>query len=198
MINREHKVIQLAADDPAEAELHEQDEITRRQAHTQDRYAVEDGDDIPEEVKSAAADADAEDESIWKIELPTALAQREIKIYLLAAVVLIFSVALSISMRAPEYLIFLVFAALLIYLGVSSRLDYRDGDIVELSVLCYSAQKTGALSSNINVSFCTTDDIPTYYKFVTSDKRNTFSPGCPYLVYYSKKNPRQLLAYLQL
>lgn len=154
---------------------------------------------ISDEVKSAVQEKEKADErKILAIELPTALADREIKLYLAAIVSALLGVVMSISLMSPKFLVLLGFSAFFIYLGISSRLDFRDGKIVELSLLCYNVQKTARISSDYYVSFCTSDEVPTYYRFLVRDKKGEFFPGCPYLVYYHQNNPGQLLAYYQL
>lgn len=154
---------------------------------------------ISDEVKSAVQKKEKADErKILAIELPTALADREIKLYLAAIVSALLGVVMSISLMSPKFLVLLGFSAFFIYLGISSRLDFRDGKIVELSLLCYNVQKTARISSDYYVSFCTSDEVPTYYRFLVRDKKGEFFPGCPYLVYYHQNNPGQLLAYYQL
>ena len=154
---------------------------------------------ISDEVKSAVQEKEKADErKILSIELPTALADREIKLYLAAIVSALLGVVISISLMSPKFLVLLGFSAFFIYLGISSRLDFRDGKIVELSLLCYNVQKTARISSDYYVSFCTSDEVPTYYRFLVRDKKGEFFPGCPYLFYYHQNNPGQLLAYYQL
>lgn len=162
---------------------------------------TDDGSDdtISDEVKSAIHDKEKEDErKLLAIDLPTALADREIKLYLAAIVSALLGVVMSISLMSPQFLVLLGFSAFFIYMGISSRLDFRDGKIVELSLLCYNVQKTARISSDYYVSFCTSDEIPTYYRFLVRDKKGEFFPGCPYLIYYHRRNPGQLLAYYQL
>lgn len=154
---------------------------------------------IPHEVQDAVKAKEREDqEKIWSIELPTALAEREVKLYIFAVISALLGVVMSIALASPHFLILLGFAAFFVYTGISSRFDFRDGKIVELSLLCFNVQKTSRLSSDFYVSFRTEDEIPTYYRFLVRDKRGVFFPGCPYLVYYHTRNPSQLLAFYQL
>lgn len=206
MVDKEPKIIHFpgldqedtsapAGKQAAEAPQHEP-------SSSKKAYQVaDDGSDDPfsDEVKSAVHEQEKEDErKLLAIELPTALADREIKLYLAAIVSALLGVVMSISLMSPQFLILLAFSAFFIYTGISSRLDFRDGKIVELSLLCYNVQKTARISSDYYVSFCTSDEVPTYYRFLVRDKKGEFFPGCPYLVYYHQRNPGQLLAYYQL
>lgn len=205
MVDNERKIIHFPGlprdeDKPSEGQAVDSspDETTASQKAYQ--FSDEDSaDTISDEVKTAVEEKEKEDEKkLLAIELPTALADRESKLYLTAIVAALLGVVMSISLMSPQFLILLGFSAFFIYMGISSRLDFRDGNIVEMSLLCYNVQKASRISSDFYVSFCTSDEIPTYYRFLVRDKKGEFFPGCPYLVYYHKKNPQQLLAYYQL
>lgn len=204
MVDKEPKIIHfpgLGQDDDATGKQ-PSDEPRGGASNPKKSYQVTDDDSdstIPDEVKSAVQEKEKADErKLLAIELPTALADREIKLYLAAIVSALLGVVMSISLMSPQFLVLLGFSAFFIYAGISSRLDFRDGKIVELSLLCYNVQKTSRISSDYYVSFCTSDEVPTYYRFLVRDKKGEFYPGCPYLVYYHQKNPGQLLAYYQL
>ena len=160
---------------------------------------ADDDADIDTEVKNAVQDKIKEDEKkLLSIELPTALAEREIKLYLAAIVTALLSVVISITLMSVHFLLLLPLAAFFVYLALSSRIDFRDGKIVEQSLLCYNVQRAARMSSDRYISFCTSDEVPTYYRFRLKDKKATFFPGCPYLVYYHVRNPEYLIAYYQL
>lgn len=155
--------------------------------------------DINDEVERAVRNQIKEDEQkLLSIELPTALAEREIKLYLAAIATGLLSVVISITLMSVQFLLLLPLAAFFIYLALSARMDFRDGKIVEQSLLCYNVQRAARMSSDRYISFCTSDEVPTYYRFRIKDKKATFFPGCPYLVYYHVRNPEYLLAYYQL
>jgi len=79
-------------------------------------------------------------------------------------------------------------------------LDFKDGTIRELPMICYSVQ-TNAISNGLKgstkVCFRTDDDVPSYFTF-TLPRKVTFYPNCPYLVYINEKTPHLLYAYLQM
>lgn len=155
--------------------------------------------DMADEVNTAVQSQIKEDaKKLLEIELPTALAEREVKLYLSAIVTGLLSVIASITFMSVGFLIFLGLAAFFIYVALSSRMDFRDGKIVEKSLLCYNIQRAARLSADRYVSFCTADEVPTYYRFRVKDKKATFFPGCPYLVYYHQRNPELLIAYYQM
>lgn len=205
MVDKEPKIIhfpELEPEDNVVSENQSADALHSTATASKKSYQATGGDSdnvISDEVKSAVQEKEKADErKLLAIELPTALADREIKLYLAAIVSALLGVIMSISLMSPKFLVLLGFSAFFIYLGISSRLDFRDGKIVELSLLCYNVQKTAKMSSDYYVSFCTSDEVPTYYRFLVRDKKGEFFPGCPYLVYYHQNNPKQLLAYYQL
>ncbi|WP_191396121.1 hypothetical protein [Flavonifractor sp. An306] len=156
-------------------------------------------DDMSDEVNSAVqSKIKGDKQKLLEVELPTALAEREIKLYLSAILTGLLSVVGSITLMSVGLLVLLALAAFFIYTALSSRMDFRDGKIVERSLLCYNVQRAARVSADRYVSFCTSDEIPTYYRFRIKDKKATFFPGCPYLVYYHERNPELLIAYYQI
>ena len=109
-------------------------------------------------------------------------------------------IVLSITLLSVRLLMFLLFPVYLLYCAVSLRLDFKDGTIRELPMICYSVQ-TNAVSNGLKgstkVCFRTDDDVPSYFTF-TVPRKVTFYPNCPYLVYINEKTPHLLYAYLQM
>ena len=135
MVDKEPKIIHFPGldqeDTSAAAGKQAAETPPHEPASSKKTYQVaDDGPDDPisDEVKSAVHEQEKEDErKLLAIELPTALADREIKLYLAAIVSALLGVVMSISLMSPQFLILLAFSAFFIYTGISSRLDFRDG-----------------------------------------------------------------------
>lgn len=198
MIDKEKKVINFDMDAPSHAADATDDSKNGTEQEAPPPNRPEDS-DMADEVNAAVqGQIKKDEEKLLKIELPTALAEREVKLYLAAIVTGLLGVVISLTLMSFHFLLLLALAAFFIYVALSSRLDFRDGEIVEQSLLCYNVQRTARLSGERYVSFRTSDDVPTYYRFRIRDKKADFFPGCPYLVYYHKRNPEQLIAYYQM
>ena len=88
-------------------------------------------DDMSDEVNSAVqSKIKGDKQKLLEVELPTALAEREIKLYLSAILTGLLSVVGSITLMSVGLLVLLALAAFFIYTALSSRMDFRDGKIV--------------------------------------------------------------------
>lgn len=156
------------------------------------------------QASDSAPEPEGEKKSIWQelrdIELPTALQSKEVMLCTVAVLMTLTVIVLSITLLSVRLLMFLLFPVYLLYCAVSLRLDFKDGTIRELPMICYSVQ-TNAISNGLKgstkVCFRTDDDVPSYFTF-TLPRKVTFYPNCPYLVYINEKTPHLLYAYLQM
>lgn len=151
------------------------------------------------QASDSAPEPEGEKKSIWQelrdIELPTALQSKEVMLCTVAVLMTLTVIVLSITLLSVRLLMFLLFPVYLLYCAVSLRLDFKDGTIRELPMICYSVQ-TNAISNGLKgstkVCFRTDDDVPSYFTF-TLPRKVTFYPNCPYLVYINEKNTASVI-----
>lgn len=148
-------------------------------------------------------------EKIEREPLPTGLRTLVVKRTLGAIIVGFATLILLIMSKDVHALFGVVVTAYLVYLAVSVVLDFRKERIVELPVICTSctistARKivSAAISPSTaksTVVFCTMEEEPSYYTFVVPGNQvEELQPNVPYVIYFSQKNPKQLLGYVQL
>ena len=124
------------------------------------------------QASDSAPEPEGEKKSIWQelrdIELPTALQSKEVMLCTVAVLMTLTVIVLSITLLSVRLLMFLLFPVYLLYCAVSLRLDFKDGTIRELPMICYSVQ-TNAISNGLKgstkVCFRTDDDVPSYFTF---------------------------------
>ena len=122
-------------------------------------------------------------------------------LYTVSAIMVLAIVVLSITYLSFQLLLFLLFPVYLLYGAIELRLDFRDGLIKEMSLMCYNVQRIhigNGTKGATRVSFRTVDDVPTYYTFTVPSKKAEFYLNCPYLVYVHEKRPHLLYAYCQI
>lgn len=127
--------------------------------------------------------------------LPDGLYRRVMKQYALAIVFVIISIVLCIVNTEPVYLCGFIVSGVLTYLGISTTLDFANGKIVEIPVICASVN-TVAMRKITRVVFRSNDDFPTYYEFLIPGKADTrINPNYAYIIYFNPDVPRELLGY---
>jgi hypothetical protein len=158
-------------------------------------------DDLPHD-KMPEADTEQSPTSkrirIRDIALPTGLNERVIKQYAMAVCVTIFTVILLFAYHTPQCLLGFGISGLLVYMGISTKLDYYDGKITELCLLCASVAEN-KFKRSTHLVFRTTDEIPSYYVFdMPGFHQKDFMPNTTYVVYFNNNCPSELLGYLQM
>lgn len=169
------------------------------------------------EYDSSVQTSDTEDSGSQRggiphvLDLPDGLRPRIVKQYMTAAAVGMLTLVLVIYFREPGYLIGFLLSGLLVYNGVSASLDYAEGKIVEMAVLCASVNayesKTAKLSNGMQrtskVVFRTVseaaDDIPEYFEFqVPGSVEGKIFPNYAYIIYFDPTRPKELLGFMAI
>lgn len=129
---------------------------------------------------------------------PTELTQYSLKMYGVAALVAVLAIAFAILFKMPSPLFILTGSAFLIYRASNVRRRYYQGLIQELAVQC-TAIKAGIIRDKTDVSFCSLDPKPVFFKFhiATRKAQDDFIEGSNYIIYYDVDDPRTLLGYIQ-
>ena len=141
--------------------------------------------------------------------LPTPLFRLVVRQFAFAAVFVVLAVVCAIVTKRVGALAVSIIGAYMAYLGAMIIRDYRNGEILEIPLICTSATISMArkvMSSTISpsaakttVTFRSADEYPTYYNFVlTGNRENEFFPNVPYMVYFRKNEPKELLGYIQI
>lgn len=129
------------------------------------------------------------------IPLPDGLYRRVVQQYALAAAFVIISIVLCILYKEPVYLCGFIISGVLTFLGISTTLDFANGKIIELPVICASVNVI-AMRKTTRVVFRTNEDFPTYYEFLVPGKsENSINPNYAYIIYFDPDKPRELLGY---
>lgn len=118
-----------------------------------------------------------ERKSLWaeltEVELPSALAKEEVRKYIIAAVMVLAIVTLTFTFLSVALLMFLLIPAYMVYSAISIRLDFKDGIIKEMPLICYSV-KTLPVRKCTHVSFRTDDEVPSYFAYNIPGKNEVF------------------------
>lgn len=129
------------------------------------------------------------------VALPDGIRKRIMKQYFTAAAIAFLTMLLSIGYKQPLYLVGFIISGVLIYLGLMTRVDFVEGNIEEIPVICASVNR-GFLRKTTRIVFRTTDDVPTYYEFIVPGKmENEISPNYAYVIYFRARNPKELIGY---
>lgn len=131
-----------------------------------------------------------------QIQLPSGLRLTVGKRYLTALAMILAIIAMAIYDKRPSYLLGLAIPAALIYLGVSTTLDFQSGAIEELAVICTSV-RTYKARETTHVVFRTEDETPRYFAFVLPGKSHSekLIPNSAYVIYFQSDRPESLLGY---
>lgn len=131
------------------------------------------------------------------VQLPTGLQRQIVKQYLFAALCFIVTSVACAYFREPTILVGFIASGMLIAKGISLTLDYADGKIQELAVICASVNRSITRKST-RIVFRTNDDVPRYFTFhIPGDKRDIL-PNYAYVIYFDPRCPFALLGYTQL
>ena len=134
-----------------------------------------------------------------QIDLPSAL-QRRVWIQYLAAVGLTLAIlVMGGYYHNPTYLIGLLIPVALVFLGVTTTMEYDEGKILEVPVVCTSSE-TFRLRDTTHVVFRTDEEVPQYFSFVVPGKnqQEKFIPNSSYVIYFREDRPHELIGFLQL
>ncbi|SDD60028.1 hypothetical protein [Peptococcus niger] len=129
-------------------------------------------------------------------DLPAGLEKKVIMQYLMAAGVLLFCLFLAITEGRPSYLLGIVVSLGLVYLGLSTKLDFASGKIVEQAVSAVDVRPIKT-RNRTKVVFATSDDIPSYFTFIVPGKKE-FNLNGVYVIYFREEEPGVLLGYQAL
>ena len=129
---------------------------------------------------------------------PTELTHYSLKMYGVAALVAVFAIAFSLLFKMPSPLFLLTGSAYLAYRSYNVRKRYYNGLIQEIAVQC-TAIKAGIIRDKTDVSFCSLDSKPVFYKFhiATRKAQDDFIEGSNYVIYFDVNDPRTLMGYIQ-
>lgn len=134
---------------------------------------------------------------ILAIPLPTAIQRRAYMQYFAAVGVALFCIFMAIFNRDLRYLMGIAISVALVYLGISTTLDYANGKIVEMAVLCANVNES-RLKKNTIVVFRTNEDIPKYFEFVVPGKHgHKFQLNAVYIIYFDPTKKNVLLGYIE-
>lgn len=115
--------------------------------------------------------------------------------YLMAAGVLL-CLFLAITEGRPSYLLGIVVSIGLVYLGLSTKLDFASGKIVEQAVSAVDIRPLKT-RNRTKVVFATSDDVPSYFTFIVPGKKE-FNLNGVYVIYFREEQPSVLLGYQAL
>lgn len=137
----------------------------------------------------------------FNTELPQCIERKIMKQYIFAAISLLFIVLCSIYYAKAIYLTGLIIPLSLVFLSFSIRISFNEEKIAEMAVIC-STVMTIKIRNKTRVVFMTNDDVPQYYEFIVPGKYNKknsdFIQNHPYVIYFDKRNPKELIAYTPL
>lgn len=131
------------------------------------------------------------------IQLPTGLHRQIVKQYLFAALCFIVTIIACVHFRESAILVGFVVSGVLVAKGISLTLDYADGKIQELAVICASVNRSIGRKST-RVVFRTNDDVPHYFTFHIPGEKRDILPNYAYVIYFDPRSPFTLLGYTQL
>lgn len=132
------------------------------------------------------------------IELPTAINRRVWMQYFAAVGILLFNLFLTIFYKEPRYLIGVLISGALIYLGITTKLEFAQGFIMEVTVFCANVNEV-SFRNQTSVTFRTTGELPTYLEFRLPGKQaKKFQLNALYVIYFNVKRPNILLAHIQV
>lgn len=176
--------------------------------HTEEAYAYaheahkdfDDGyEEEPEQTEEPKRKARMKFRDVLAIPLPTALRRRAFLQYFMAIGVILFCIFMSIFYRDPRYMIGVVISIALVYLGISTTLDYANDKIAELTVLCANFNES-RFRNKTSVVFRTNEDVPQYFEFILPGKQaHKFQLNAVYVIYFDKDPNKQkvLLGYVE-
>lgn len=132
------------------------------------------------------------------ITLPSALHSRIISQCLLALFLFVMIVTMSVWFREWRCLLLLPLPIYFLLLPIKLRIDFSNGQIAEIAVVCASVNPNW-LKRQTRVVFTTYDEHPTYYEFIMSgNKLKGLFANYAYIIYYDKRNPERLLGFVQV
>lgn len=145
--------------------------------------------------------------------LPTALSSLVVKSLLMMALFTVFAVVVLVVTRIAQVSFLFALALWCGWNAVSILRDYRDGNIIERTLVCTNAvpylmgiSETAVgrflgkgLSNKVKVTFRdTNEESPSYYQYIVPGAKRTFYPAMVYVTYVRRSNPQVLMAYLAL
>lgn len=145
--------------------------------------------------------------------LPTALSNLVVKSLLMMALFVVMAVVVLVVTGIAQVSFLFALALWCGWNAVSILMDYRDGNIIERTLVCTSAvpylfglsETMGgrllgkAFSSKVKVTFRdTNEESPSYYQYIVPGAKRTFYPAMVYVTYVRRNNPQVLMAYLAL
>ena len=142
-------------------------------------------------------------QAITDDELPTALQKLKTKQIIFAIIDVLFVSGLIVYFKTPQCAFLYVIALWLGWQAFSIRREYIKGEIVELAVICQSANYSLARKYTIGggytrVVFATGDDNPEYYRFSVPGQTKDIDVDSVYIIYFKKSEPNKLLTYVPI
>lgn len=168
--------------------------------HYDDDEDLYDEEDLPdeEEPQERYTSRNMKFVDILSVDLPTPLQRRALAQYAVAALVVFLCALLSIYYKEIYFMAGIIISGLLVYNAISTTLDFLNGQIEEVPVICCNVNET-RVRDRTSVTFRTDEEHPSYFEFNVAGKRaNEFHPNMIYMIYYNVNNPRVLLAYAPL
>lgn len=154
------------------------------------------------QVERTSASSPADDDALLLPPVgevyPTELTQYSLKVYGAAILAAVLAVLFSLLFKMPSPLFLLTGTAYLSYRAYNVKRRYYKGLIREVAVQC-TAIKVGVIRDKTDVSFCSLEPKPVFYKFHIASKKaqDDFIEGSNYVIYYDVDDPRTLLGYIQ-
>lgn len=128
--------------------------------------------------------------------LPSAVNKAIMTNFIIAGLLVMLCTAAAIALRQTAYLTGFIFAAYLAWVGTTTLVDYRNGQIHERVLICTVVNKrlksTQIIMQDVSVE-------PAHlYEFFYTRNGCPFYPDCVYIVYTNENQPHRIVAWVSV
>lgn len=135
---------------------------------------------------------------LLQIQLPEGVQRQVLKLVFASIGAFFLSLMLAFVMKQPIFLAGILLSIAFLILAISHILHYDEGKIQEIQVICLSV-KYKKMQKVTHLTFCTKDEIPTYYDFYYPGNSNDlFQVDRMYTIYYDEQNPLKIIGHTGL
>lgn len=128
--------------------------------------------------------------------IPSALYKSIMTNFIVAAALVILCAGAAVALKQAAYLTGFIFAAYLAWIGTTTLVDYKNGQIHERVLICSVVNKrlksTQIIMQDVSVQ-------PAHlYEFFYTRKGCPFYPECVYIVYTNENQPHRIVAWVSV
>lgn len=127
--------------------------------------------------------------------LPSAIYKSVATNFVIAALLIILCTGAAIALRQTAYLTGFIFAAYLAWVGTTTIVDYKNGQIHERVLICSTVNKR-LKSSQIIMQDVSVEPAHLYEFFYT--RSCPFYPDCVYIIYTNENQPHRIVAWVSV